>query len=100
MLQVDSDLVNGLGGGAGGLGVGGVLMWILHKYGILGKKDSTGNGMKAKIETCATQINDIHESYGARGPIDRMTTQMEAVKDENKTQTIVLKEILDELRKD
>lgn len=94
MIQINQDIINGIGGGAGGLGIGGLVVWLLTKYGFPGSKK---NGSKCAV--IAEQVDEIHSWFGDRGPMDRMTTQMEAVVDNTKETTGVLEKILVVLEK-
>ena len=100
MLQLDSEIINGIGGGAGGLGIAGVLLYVLNKVGVISIAKKNGKENNEHVKTCAKQVDEIHGWYGPRGPMDRMTTQMEELGKETIKQTGVLELIHSELKKD
>ena len=83
-----------------GATTGGVVIVVLAAFKMVEKfmptKGSANNGNKVM----AKQVDEIHGWYGPKGPMERMTEQMEQVKDESIAQTIVLRDILTELKKD
>ena len=79
--------------------VGGVVVVALGSFKLIEKfvpKKNNPNGNKVM----AKQVDEMHEWYGKKGPMERMTEQTEVIKDESITQTVVLKSILEELKKD
>ena len=83
-----------------GATTGGVVIVVLAAFKMVEKfmptKGSTNNGNKVM----AKQVDEIHGWYGPKGPMERMTEQTEVIKNESITQTVVLKSILEELKKD
>ena len=78
--------------------VGGVVIVALGSFKLIEKfvpKKNNPNGNKVM----AKQVDEIHDWYGPKGPMDRMTTQMEAVNDNTKATTGVLEKILIVLEK-
>ena len=78
---------------------GGIVVVALGAFKLVEKfipsKNSINNGTKVMDK----QVDRIHEWYGPKGPMDRMTTQMEEMKDATNTQTNVLVSIKDALEK-
>ena len=89
---------------------GGIVIVVLGMFKLLEKFLPTKNGKSnsdnsehkehiTQMKECAKKVDSIHGWYGSKGPMDRMTTQMEQLKDETKTQTSVLVDIKDLLEK-
>jgi len=91
---------------------GGIVIVVLGMFKLLekflptknGKSNSNGSSSEHKehitqMKECAKKVDSIHGWYGSKGPMDRMTTQMEQLKDETKTQTSVLVDIKNLLEK-
>ena len=79
--------------------VGGVVVVALGSFKLIEKfvpKKSNPNG---DCKVMAKQVDEIHEWYGSKGPMDRMTTQMEAVSKNTEATTGVLEKILIVLEK-
>ena len=75
----------------------------------IGRNGHSNNNEKIDISKLPTadqctangnKIEAIHEWYGVKGPMDRMTTQMEDMSASTKEHTGVLRMIHKELRKD
>ena len=96
MLQLDPETINGIGGLGGGIGGTLTVLYILKKLGIM---PGTNGKKEEHIKRCAEQVDEIHDWYGPKGPMDRMTTQMEAVNENTKATTGVLEKILIVLEK-
>ena len=89
--------------GTEGLIAGGVVSVALAAFKMVDtalKKRTNGSGNGAQAVQCPNteEIKEIGDWFGPRGPMDRMTQQMEALNSESHEQTGVLRQIHTELK--
>ncbi len=85
-------------GSNGIVGLTVLLVYLDYKFGIFSK----GNGTKGKSDNCIrhrSQMDEIFVWFSPKGPMHRLSSQMEDVKDATKENTMVLRDIKEVLEK-